>query len=477
MTPDADVLAPVGTGTDPIDGFRGLLRRVLLAAERARLEYLFLVIALAWGVAQVFIVPPLQVPDEGDHWFRAWALTDGQLTADRQGMLTLPGDFAPTVELYTRLAGDARVLPVSLEGQAGFSGYEDLFNGPGSSDPIRVVSRVASYGPVGYLPQATGIALGRLVGAPPLACFYLARLGNLLASLFLLFFAIRLAPFGKQLFVLLALLPMTMFELASVSCDALTISGAMFFTALLLWASKRATLRRVDAAVVVAASALLLNVKPGYWALVLLILLLRPTQLGGRTRYLAFVAVNVLVGVGVFLIVFLLTSTEARVQTVGGIQAQILFILQQPLGFLGILWSSLQDNLLTWTLQSIGVLGWFTIALAPATYLAVLLGGFGFFIRMREQVDLQPKQRALLAAAGVAAFLSMSAALFVFLQPTGILHISIQGRYLTPVWLLLLLSVYGIGFAQRQLGRLFMISVLLVVMVQNLQTLISVYHP
>jgi hypothetical protein len=44
------------------------------------------------------------------------------------------------------------------------------------------------------------------------------------------------------------------------------------------------------------------------------------------------------------------------------------------------------------------------------------------------------------------------------------------------VWLLLLLSVYGIGFAQRQLGRLFMVSVLLVVMVQNLATLTFVYH-
>ena len=109
---------------------------------------------------------------------------------------------------------------------------------------MSVASRVASYGPVGYLPQAAGIGLGRLVGAPPLTCFYLARLANLLAAIALLFFAIRLAPFGKQLFVLLALLPMTMFELASVSCDALTISGAMFFTALLLWASVRPTLRR-----------------------------------------------------------------------------------------------------------------------------------------------------------------------------------------------------------------------------------------
>jgi Predicted membrane protein (DUF2142) len=473
----ASVSALPGAGiSDRTEAFRRLWGRVRLVVTRTRLEYVFLVIALAWGVVQVFIVPPLQVPDEGDHWFRAWALTDGQLTADRQGMITLPGVFARTADLYTRLVG-VGVLPVSLEGQAGFSGYEDLFNSPGPSGTVRVASRVLSYGPVGYLPQAVGVGLGRLVGAPPLTCFYLARLGNLFAAIVLLFFAIRLAPFGKQLFVLLALLPMTMFELASVSCDALTISGAMFFTSLLLSASVRVTLRRVDVALVLAASALLLNVKPGYWALVLLVLLIRPAQLGGRTRYMAFVAANALVVVGVFLIVFLLTATDARVQAVGGPHAQLLFILNQPLSFLGILWSNLQNNLLKWTFESIGVLGWFTIALPPTSYLVVLLGGLGFFVRMREDVRLQPWRRALLAAVGVAVFLTLAVALYAFLEPTGSGRVQFQGRYLAPVWLVLLLSVYGLRFAQRQLGRRFMVGVLLLIMVQNLQTLLSNYHP
>jgi uncharacterized membrane protein len=441
------------------------------------LEYVFLVIALAWGVAQVFLVPPLQVPDEGDHWFRAWALTDGQLTADKQAKVALPANFARAADLYTRLVA-AGLLPVSLEGQAGFAGYEDLFNSPGPSGTVKVPSRVASYSPVGYLPQAVGIGLGRLVGAPPLSCFYLARLGNLLVDAALLFFAIRLAPFGKQLFALVALLPMTMFELASVSCDALTISGAMFFTALLLWESRRVTLRRVDVALVLAASALLLNVKPGYWALVLLVLLIRPAQLRGRARYVAFVAANTLVVVGVFLTVFLLTSTDARAQAAGDPQAQLLFILHQPFSFLGIVWSNVQSNLFMWTLESIGYLGWFTILLPPAFYLFVLLAGPMFLVRTSdEEVGPQLRSRALLAAVGVAVFVPMAVALYAFLSPIGSGKVDFQGRYLAPVWLLLLLSVYGIAFARKHLGQLFVVGVLLVMMAQNLDTLISYYHP
>jgi hypothetical protein len=454
-------------------------RGVLLALTNLPLEHVFLVIALAWGVAQVFIVPPLQVPDEGDHWFRAWALTDGQLAADSQGMITLPGVFTGTVDLYTRLVGGAGgmlALPISLDGQAGFSGYEELFNAPGPSGTVRVASRVASYGPVGYLPQAAGIGLGRLFGAQPLACFYLARIGNLLAAVALLFFAIRIAPFGKQLFLLFALLPMTMYELASVSCDALTISGAMFFIALLLRASTRVTLRRSDVALQLLAAALFLDVKPGYWALVLLVLLVRPAQLGGRKRYAAFLAANALVVVGVFLVVTSLTVSDARVQA-GVPPAQLMFILHQPMSFMGILWSNLTTGLLAWTLQSIGVLGWLSFALPPAVYLTVLLVGLGFFVRMREEVRLRPWRRLLLAAVGVAVFLTMAVALYAFLEPMGSDRIYVQGRYLTPVWLLLLLSLYGIRFAHRQLGRLFVIGALLLMMAQNFYALISVYHP
>lgn len=61
-------------------------------------------------------------PTRCEHWFRAWALTDGQLTTDSEGMLTLPGAMARTADLYTRLVGGpggALGLPISLEGQAG----------------------------------------------------------------------------------------------------------------------------------------------------------------------------------------------------------------------------------------------------------------------------------------------------------------------------------------------------------------------
>src|SRR5678815_613908 len=92
-----------GRGKSLVSHVGRLWQRVNKRLERARLEHVFLVLALVGGTAQVFIVPPLQVPDEGDHWFRAWAMTDGQLTTDSAGSVTLPGSFARLADLYTGL--------------------------------------------------------------------------------------------------------------------------------------------------------------------------------------------------------------------------------------------------------------------------------------------------------------------------------------------------------------------------------------
>jgi hypothetical protein len=94
-----------------------------------------------------------------------------------------------------------------------------------------------------------------------------------------------------------------------------------------------------------------------------------------------------------------------------------------------------------------------------------------------EEVGPQLRSRALLAAVGVAVFVTMAVALYAFLSPIGSGYLNVQGRYLAPIWLLLALSVYGIAFARRHLGQLFVVGVLLVMMAQNLDTLISYYHP
>ena len=68
-------------------------------------------------------------------------------------------------------------------------------------------------------------------------------------------------------------------------------------------------------------------------------------------------------------------------------------------------------------------------------------------------------------------------ALYAFLEPAGSGSVFFQGRYLAPVLLPLLLSVYGIRFAPKRLGVPFVVFVPLVMMLESVRTLMSVYHP
>ena len=427
-------------------------------------------------------MPPLQVPDEEAHWFRAWAMTEGQLTADRDGMLTLPAAFGRIDDLYTRLEATVGYLPVTLDGQPGFSGYGDLFNAPAPPGAVGyVVSRVANYSPVGYLPQAAGIGIGRLFGASPLTSFYLARLANLLVAVTLLFFAIRLAPFGKQLYAFIALLPMTMFELASLSCDALAPFGRH-----LLHGPRPVGQQARDAAGggcradrggsgrAAYGQARLLGTRSSGAA--------RAAPPGGRRR--------TLLGLRrrqrrrrrrhgpahLRAVVDDRFEARARPRTHG---PSCQFMAHQPLGFARILWDNLQNGLLDWTLGSIGTLGWLTIALPQTFSLFILVAGLVLFMGMEEETGLQLWRRAVLAGVAVAVFLALAIRQRpAFLEPAGSLRCRFsRAATLGPSGSCWMLSAYGVRFVNRYRRKLFIIGVLVVIMAENLHVLLSRYHP
>jgi len=228
------------------------------------------------------------------------------------------------------------------------------------------------------------------------------------------------------------------------------------------------------------AAALFLNVKPGYWALIFLLLLIRPRQIGGAVKYWCFVASGLAVVVAVFLLVLLSTSTVSADLTASaagaGVSGQAHFILHHPLGFASVLWENVSATMMGWVEQSIGLLGWLQIPLPQTFYLFVLVVGLKFFMGMDEKLTLQTWRRLLLGAVGVAMFLTLAISVYVFLEPVGSARVFLQGRYLAPIWLLLMLSVYGIRLVQQHWRVIFITAVFLLMLAQNFHTLMAYYR-
>jgi uncharacterized membrane protein len=122
----------------------------------------------------------------------------------------------------------------------------------------------AWYTPLPYVAQSLVAALP----LRPAIVFYGGRIANLLLAVLLIGLAIRIAPQYGSIFAAAALLPMSLYELGSLSADAATIALAWLFTALLL-----APPRRIW--VIAFVGFLLALCKPAYFLLALLALVMR----------------------------------------------------------------------------------------------------------------------------------------------------------------------------------------------------------
>ncbi len=196
-----------------------------------RPEFVFLFLGLVLGLSYLFITPPFQVPDEPNHFFRAYQTSEGTFLAEKTD---------------NRVGG---LLPASLQKVA--TAYRKVTGGDKvTNDPSLVIvkktllnknerefidfNNTALYSPVCYLPQAAGILLFRVLDLPVIYLLYASRIFALLAWIALIFFAIRLIPTGKWLFCALALLPMSLFINSSASADVMTNGVAFLFIATVL---------------------------------------------------------------------------------------------------------------------------------------------------------------------------------------------------------------------------------------------------
>ncbi len=206
----------------------GFIIRLKLVPEKT-----YFILAMIFGLSMVFITPPFQVPDEFNHFFRAYQVSEGTLVSQKQDARlggSLPKSLPTTATPY-------RALPFHAENKQSIDDIFNSFNIPlNKSDRVFVdFPNTALYSPVPYLPQALGVSSGKIFQASPLILLYLGRLSNLFVWIILIFIAIRITPIYKWLFMLLALTPMSLFLAASLSADCFTNAIAFLAIAMFLY--------------------------------------------------------------------------------------------------------------------------------------------------------------------------------------------------------------------------------------------------
>lgn len=415
------------------------------------------------GALFCFANPPLQAPDETDHYLRSYAISLGRLDFDADRgypedvdrlLAAFPGAW---VNAHTSVGwgknSQGAEAPYDSSGYAlkqwGEDGevlsVADSFAQYLSGEPAEEkVTEPISLMILPFVPQALGMVLARLIGLGALGCLYAGRLANLACYTLLCWLALRGCRRYQPVFLGVMLLPLSLYMAASLSYDA-TLLGFYYLVASYYC---RDEIRDRDVYAFFAAF-VLMNVAKPYINLLWIVLPLILPRRAWKTRWKKWqVALAGLAG-ALLVTRFIEWYGVAFRHNYGTIERmiegveqlpQLAFILSNPLRYIAVLFGTLYEN--EFFIGQLGVFGSLDLPIPLLNILcpAVLL--FCAALSVHEKSSLRPLPAAGLGALSVVYIAGAMTAMYITYTPVGMVRvIGLQARYFLPVFLMLLVLV------------------------------------
>jgi uncharacterized membrane protein len=278
---------------------------------------------------------------------------------------------------------------------------------------------------------------------------YLGRLANLALYVVLVFLALRLAPAHRWTLCMVALVPTSIFQAASLSADVLTNAISWLFLAAVLGAAARpGPIARRELGLLLGLAALLGGLKPPAAVLSPLVLLVPAERFGDRRRWLAAGAGALAAAASTSgLWLGALAQYQLPTMVVGAdAAAQLRGMLAEPLAFGALLAKSVSAQVGSYGRTLVGVLGWVDTPLPvwvyPAWWAAVVA------VAVFDGGAASPVRgvgRALCIGLALAGSL-VAVTLIYLLIPVGADPIvGVQGRYFLPFLPLALFALHRRG--------------------------------
>ena len=394
----------------------------------------FLALALSAGIAMAVIGPAVQECDGWEHFIRAMDVSYGNvlgsftnLTHD-DGVIIVPEnlwDF--NYRLVDAGSGDSNAYVENLRNQT-------------FSDKTMYLGFNGSVTSVYYWPQGLGIWIGRNLHMSMYMVVILSRIMNLLAYAAITYFAIKLIPFGKNIMTVIALMPMTIYQAASDSPDALLNAFCFLFVALCFRYAyeEKLQLRWKQMIGLGALLALIFMCKYVYVCLGLLVFMIPMKRFASKKEYwksfvIALIPLVILGG-------FLMMSVIAPVATGGataaaatGDMTQLQYIMHNPMSFVKTLLNTFNYYTFFYV-EWLNVLGSFQYSLHV---LKVAIPAMIVLVTSELSRRMVLKDKILCIAAGALSMLGLLIALYIGDVRINVVGASIitggQGRYLIAV--------------------------------------------
>lgn len=436
---------------------------------------LFAVSSLTFGLLFLHTAPPLWGVDESTHFSRVYQIYEGGYTADKlsgggyggelpetlirlnqQVVKDLGDNPWPVPTLATRDDADAKEL------------YDQLADRPIEGKLYKWdFTGAAAYSYMAYPGALAGMWLAGddtdLAGT-----INAARMGTLVLYVLLASLAVWLIRHRVVvwLFVIVGLLPMAVFQAATMSPDGLLIAATMVLLASVLRLRseftssdkpvKRSWKTYTVLALAAVCSAVIPMIKPTYLPLSLMILGIPAAVWRAKWQSWLYCLLAVAVAVGGLVYWHSMSSdvleAVGRVYGQAGIDStqQIKFVFSHPLQFIKAILMTMRDNEDIWIVGVFGRLGW-NFVLVPVSVIIMLTAAItaaaayrGPVARAADRIEKRFGVVCLLV--GIFTIMAIIGSFYAGFSPVGgHVVLGVQGRYFIPPLLLVLIGLYAVA--------------------------------
>lgn len=406
----------------------GLVLIYVFYKREMELHKVALVMILIFGLLMVFMTPPLSFIDESAHFSRAELITEGSLYPE----ITDNGIYIE--DYFFNLRASFNGVTILTEGNnynTPITDHKDYWDWTTSS-PF-----------YSYLFSALGILIAKLLHLTAIWALYLSRIANLIFYGVVAYFMIKIIPKFKLPLLVFSTMPICIAQVSSPSYDAFILT----FTLIILTYFIKMYLGEVDKknlAIFFISVLLISLIKQPYIILSLLVLVI-PFEDKQLKKYslITIIVLFILTALSVSsLFTSLFTTTAVQTHnttTVSNISfvGQSRYVLSNPPIILTLIKDMIVSipDLFLLKANFFHYTGYKGIKLINALYLLFFLG-FSLFYKL--DIELEKKERGILALIFLIVYVGIYAIFYLTWSPVGSTSIlGVQLRYFLPVIALL----------------------------------------
>ncbi len=418
--------------------FTVIISKKLYNNSEKKIEKIFLIMAIPICSLYCVFLLPTDGQDEYRHYGRINTILNGEIFLKGNGS-------APDIVRMSK--------GINLEEFVNYASMDFSYN------KTRVID-AANYPSSLYLFSSFGIYLGKLLNVNPYIAWYLGKIFNMLAFLFLGYLIIKKTPKYKLLFCAYLLIPMNIYQAVTLSADTLINLSALYILAIVLTIKEKHISKLSEIVLFGVCAYIIMAGKIVYLPLVLLCLLMLKKYLTDKRDKKKFI-LSFLLAFGAFGVMKYISSNVSNVMQFDDLlfsKSNGFYTIYHPFQTAYVLIQYFFTNFDEIFINFIGIrFIWSTRAIDmmyPATYLLLLCFTTQFEYDNSEKKDL--KSVIFIIIAWCLAFALIVEAMYAFeftSNPVLGKVWGVQGRYFYPVNILLLILLSKIPFINKKICK------------------------